>query len=58
MDSETDFARLCRALNLTIAEAARRMGVPYLTAHRWHQGKSKPSRMAQERIERLRQEAS
>jgi DNA-binding transcriptional regulator YiaG len=56
MESETDFAKLCKELSISVAEAARRMGVPYMTAYRWFQGTHKPSRMAQEKIAQLRRD--
>jgi DNA-binding transcriptional regulator YiaG len=57
MERKTEFAALCRELGLSVAEAARRIGVPYVTAYRWYAGTHRPSRMAREKVERLRRAA-
>ena len=53
----TEFDRLCVRLGLTTAEAARRLGVPWLTAYRWRTGRNRPSRLAQARIDALAETA-
>lgn len=50
----SEFDRLCVELGLSTADAARKLGVPWRTVYRWRIGETKPSRMAQEKIEQLR----
>lgn len=53
-DPRSDFDKLCIDLALTTAEVAGKLRVPWRTVYRWRIGETKPSPMAQEKIEALR----
>ena len=45
--------RIRRSLSLTQGQFAERLGVTLLTVHRWESGKSRPQRIARERLREL-----
>ena len=49
--------RLRRRLELTQGQLAERLGVTLLTVHRWETGKSRPQRLARQRLRELEEEA-
>jgi transposase len=57
MEPKSEFAKLCKRLGISVAEASRRLDVPYVTAYRWHAGTHQPSRMARHKLDKLRRDA-
>ena len=52
-DVEPDVRRIRAGLGLTQGQFAERLGVTLLTVHRWEAGKSRPQRIARERLREL-----
>ncbi len=52
-DVEPDVRRIRAGLGLTQGQFAERLGVTLLTVHRWEAGKSRPQRIARDRLREL-----
>ena len=52
-DFEPDVRRIRAGLGLTQGQFAERLGVTLLTVHRWEAGKSRPQRIARDRLREL-----
>ena len=56
MEEKIDVKAICKVLELTQAQLAKKLGVTIVTLWRWQQGHGKPSPLAMEKLKKLRRQ--